>query len=177
MKTDLTKDSIQSLIQGISITPDQLSEHSLLTLQAIWKALYPRKKTPHLKTLLIREIAYHIQYKEHGALDQQSLRTLQTAKANYIRSRSGKGKSNNSKPDSNKTIPPKASHILADGAILKRQFNGRLYEVMVVIRDTKQYFLFNGDEYKSLSSIAKEITGAHWSGPRFFGLTKLKKKR
>ncbi len=174
MMTDLTKDSIQSLIRDISIDPDQLSEHSLITLQAIWKALHPRKKSPHLKTLLIREIAYGIQSKEQGDLDQQSLSTLQTAKANYIRAQSGK--SNNPKPN-NKVSHPKTSHILADGTVLKRQFNGRLYEVTVTIRHGKQRFLFNQQEYKRLSKVAKEITGTHWSDPRFFGLTQLKGKR
>jgi hypothetical protein len=48
-----------------------------------------------------------------------------------------------------------------------REWNGRTYQVEV-IRDG---FVMDGRTYKSLSAIAKRITGAHWSGPRFFGLT------
>lgn len=35
---------------------------------------------------------------------------------------------------------------------------------------TPDGFIFDGTTYRSLSAIAKRITGAHWSGPRFFGL-------
>jgi len=175
MMTEFKKDAIQSHIQAISADPDQLGEYSLPTLQAIWKTLYPRKKASHLKTLLIREVAYHIQSKEQGDLDQTSLNALQTAKTNYYRTQTANSKL--PKDKNKKATIPKASNLLTDGTVLKRQFNGRLYEVTVSIRDGKQYFLFNQHEYNSLSKIAKEITGAHWSGPRFFGLTKLKGKQ
>ena len=175
MMTDLTKDAIQAIIQAVSANLDQLSEHSLPTLQTIWKALHPRKKSPHLKSLLIREIAYHMQSKQQGDLDQQSLSTLQAAKANYLRAQTAN--SNLPEDKNTKITMPKAANRLADGTVLKRQFNGRIYEITVMIRDNKQRFLFNQHEYKSLSKIAKEITAAHWSGPRFFGLTKLKGKQ
>ena len=100
---------------------------------------------------------------------------MQAAKANYLRTQTAN--SNLPEDKNTKITMPKASNRLADGTVLKRQFNGRIYEVTVMIRDNKQRFLFNQHEYKSLSKIAKEITAAHWSGPRFFGLTKLKGKQ
>ncbi|QIS94697.1 DUF2924 domain-containing protein [Nitratireductor mangrovi] len=54
----------------------------------------------------------------------------------------------------------------AVGTRLMREWNGRMYVVDV----TEQGVLFDGKIYRSLSSVAKRITGAHWSGPRFFGL-------
>ena len=57
--------------------------------------------------------------------------------------------------------------IVNDGAILVREWNGRTYRVEV---GTAEYLL-DGKSYKSLSAVAKHITGAKWSGPRFFGLT------
>ena len=47
-----------------------------------------------------------------------------------------------------------------------REWNGRMHVVDV----TDDGFLFDGKPYRSLSAIARRITGAHWSGPRFFGL-------
>ena len=41
---------------------------------------------------------------------------------------------------------------------------------MHVVDVTDQGILFDGRIYGSLSAVAKRITGAHWSGPRFFGL-------
>lgn len=56
---------------------------------------------------------------------------------------------------------------LKPGARLIREWGGATHEVTVVDGG----YLWNGAVRKSLSAIAEEITGAHWSGPRFFGLT------
>ena len=58
--------------------------------------------------------------------------------------------------------------MLKTGTTLVRQWHGHTYAVLV--RDDG--FEYEGQPYRSLSVIAKRITGAHWSGPRFFGLTK-----
>jgi hypothetical protein len=55
---------------------------------------------------------------------------------------------------------------LKPGTRLLRQWNGRMHSVLV----TEKGFQFGGRTWNSLSAIAKRITGAHWSGPRFFGL-------
>lgn len=54
------------------------------------------------------------------------------------------------------------------GTHLVREWNGRTYRVEV----TDNGFLLDGTTYSSLSAVAKRITGAAWSGPRFFGLTR-----
>jgi len=56
--------------------------------------------------------------------------------------------------------------ILRSGTRLVREWNGRTHVVDV----GEDGFVFDGKTYRSLSAIAKRITGAHWSGPRFFGL-------
>ena len=55
---------------------------------------------------------------------------------------------------------------LKTGTRLIRSWNGRTIAVLVDERG----FLFEDRLYRSLSAIAREVTGAHWSGPRFFGL-------
>jgi hypothetical protein len=54
------------------------------------------------------------------------------------------------------------------GTTLVRQWRGRAH--IVLVRDDG--FEYDGQHYRSLTVIAERITGAHWSGPRFFGLTK-----
>lgn len=61
-----------------------------------------------------------------------------------------------------------ASSYIPAGTKLIREWNGRTIEVLV----TDQGFEHAGRHYRSLSQIARHITGAHWSGPRFFGLVK-----
>ncbi len=53
------------------------------------------------------------------------------------------------------------------GSHLIREWNGRTYQVEV----TGEGYVMDGKTYRSLSAIARRITGAQWSGPRFFGLT------
>ena len=55
---------------------------------------------------------------------------------------------------------------LTSGARLMREWNGRMHVVDV----TDGGFVFDGKTYRSLSAIARRITGVNWSGPRFFGL-------
>lgn len=55
----------------------------------------------------------------------------------------------------------------APGAHLVREWNGRSYQVEVVDGG----YVLDGRTYRSLSAVAKQITGAHWSGPRFFGVS------
>ena len=70
-------------------------------------------------------------------------------------------KSNDERPpgsDSSKSLPP--------GSRLVREWRGRTHTVDVL----ETGFLFDGQHYGSLSQVARAITGARWSGPRFFGL-------
>jgi hypothetical protein len=63
--------------------------------------------------------------------------------------------------------PPVQAASLRPGAKLVREWHGSTHIVIV----TDIGFDYAGASYKSLTQIAKLITGAHWSGPRFFGLT------
>jgi len=60
----------------------------------------------------------------------------------------------------------RGNHPIKSGTRLVREWQGRTYEVAV----TDTGYIWQGDHYRSLSRIAKAITGTGWSGPRFFGL-------
>lgn len=63
-------------------------------------------------------------------------------------------------------LAQKRTTLLKPGARLLREWTGESHEVLV----TEKGFIWRGKTWKSLSVIAREITGARWSGPRFFGL-------
>jgi Protein of unknown function (DUF2924) len=70
-----------------------------------------------------------------------------------------------------RTPNPSAPAItLREGNRLVREWNGTTHTVLVLASG----FEWQGRQYRSLSQIAEAITGAHWSGPRFFGLTNRK---
>lgn len=60
------------------------------------------------------------------------------------------------------------SQSLPAGAQLVREWSGQTYRVEVTASGARM----DGVDYASLSAVARHITGAHWSGPRFFGLRK-----
>jgi hypothetical protein len=57
---------------------------------------------------------------------------------------------------------------LKAGTTLARQWRGHTHTILV----REDGFEYEGERYRSLTVIAERITGAHWSGPRFFGVTK-----
>ena len=67
---------------------------------------------------------------------------------------------------SHATVYRKKAH-LTPGTRLIREWHGAIYEVMI----SEQGYLWRNQKYRSLTAIAREITGANWSGPRFFGIT------
>lgn len=105
------------------------------------------------RTLLERSAAYQAQIKRHGSLSLITRRALKDALS-----------------EDKKTKPAKQSKstkiALKPGMRLVREWNGRIYSVDVI----EGGFVWDGRVHKSLSVIARKITGARWSGPRFFGL-------
>ena len=122
------------------------------SLRAEWRRLYrshPPKRAG--RDLLARAIAYRLQERAHGGLSAATKRKLR-AFAEQLES-----------GDGNAFDP---GIVLKPGAKLLREWGGNSY-VVIALEDG---FEFDGRRYRSLSKIAREITGAHWSGPRFFGL-------
>jgi hypothetical protein len=62
--------------------------------------------------------------------------------------------------------PGKSAPEITPGTRLVREWNGRTIDVIA----TKGGMLWEGRTYRSLSAIAREVTGTAWSGPRFFGI-------
>ena len=105
---------------------------------------------------LIRGVAYKLQEKPLGALRSYTRnRLLKIAVGSDVRD--APRKAVNGEVGSR----PK----LQTGSKLIREWNGRTYEVFVA----EKGYVLNGVTHPSLSACAKAITGAHWSGPRFFG--------
>ena len=103
------------------------------------------------RELLVAAIAYRVQEIAFGGLRPQPQRQLrhfaqQLKIGGQIRI--------HARPD------------LAPGTRLVREWQGRSYQVMVL----EDGFSWQGTHYRSLSAIAREITGTPWSGPLFFGL-------
>lgn len=124
---------------------------SLDELHREWRRLYKSEPPKLSRDLLALGIAYRRQEMKHGGLGKATLRKLQTL-AKTLRNTGRVG--------------PSPSLALKPGVRLIRKWHGRTHTVTV----TEHGIEYGGKSYASLSQIAKKITGAHWSGPRFFGL-------
>ena len=104
------------------------------------------------RDLIIRGLAYDLQQRADGGPNLRLRRRLQTLAA-----ASEKGARSVDR-----------CVVLKAGSTLVRQWRGCTHAILV----REDGFEYEGERYRSLTVIAERITGAHWSGPRFFGVTK-----
>ena len=132
---------------------DTLPDLGKAELKTLFKTLFERPPPSRVgRAFLTINIAWEIQAKEHGRLSPRLRRKLETLARKFE-------KDPNFSPFDNKpNIKP--------GTRLVREWNGRPHAVTV----TESGFEYEDEEYKSLSVIARTITGTRWSGPAFFGL-------
>src|SRR5215469_5804085 len=149
--TDMAKSSID-----IVETLARLSATTIFELRGEWRRLHRAPPPMRLsRDLLMRAITHKLQERLLGGLSNSILRQLECLNI-------GSEASKAEKP------PPPIS--LKAGTRLVREWRGVTHTVLV----QAQGFEWNGRRYRSLTLIAHEITGVHWSGPRFFGLRKSK---
>jgi hypothetical protein len=131
---------------------DRIRSLGLKELRLEWRRLFHSDPPRISRDLLVLGMGYRLQEIAHSGLGKATRRKLQTM-AKALR-KTGQ-------------VCPTPSLGLKPGARLIREWHGRTHTVTV----KEDGFEYAGTSYSSLSKIAKKITSAHWSGPRFFGLS------
>ena len=130
----------------------RLPELNLGELRQQWRILYKTEASPHLsRDLLVRAVAYRMQEVALGGLRSGRQRQLHQIAQQF-------------KETGAATTPRRPE--LKPGTRLVREWQGQTYEVLVL----DEGFSWQGTQHRSLSAIARKITGTAWSGPLFFGL-------
>jgi hypothetical protein len=135
-----------------------LKNKTVNELKAEWQALFDAPAPNNSRTFLESRLAYRIQELTYGGPDKQTRRLLDLL-ANEVEG----------------TLTRKAQ--IADprnpvvGTKLIREWDGIAHTVTVL----KDGFDWGGQRYKSLSAVARAITGTRWNGYRFFGLRERKR--
>ncbi|MCL6270257.1 DUF2924 domain-containing protein [Sansalvadorimonas sp. 2012CJ34-2] len=127
-------------------------------LNHTWKELLGTDAPPLHTKILRQRLAWKVQEKALGGLSDLAKKRLLQVKQSIL-----KGK---------KTPRAKTCHLPA-GTRLMREYQHEEHEVVV----TNEGFEYRGQLYKSLTAIAKVITGSQWNGPAFFGLRKEQQKQ
>lgn len=116
------------------------------------------------KVFLWRRIAHRLQEMTYEELSEKAKGRIKTLIAQYdpvnnkaLRPTNNDGKAKKQSRDMRLPIP---------GTVISKDYKGQMYEVRVL----EKGFEYKGKVYKSLTAIAKEVTGAHWNGFLFFNL-------
>jgi hypothetical protein len=131
-----------SLEDRIAAQVRALEALNLEGLRAEWRRLYGPPLKLRSPDLLRRLLAWRIQADHLGGLSPTVLAALKAKTPSVTKTR------------------------LSEGVRISREWQGRRYDVQA----TDDGYLFNGKPYRSLSEVARVITGVRWNGPRFFGL-------
>jgi len=137
---------------GRPVTSDLagLEAMSLGDLREHW-ALVTQRPVPRVsRAMLALALAYELQAAQSGGLSRQTRQKLDQLAAGLTRTRDA-----------------------APGMRLMREWNGTLHVVTI---DEDGRVVWNGRSWKSLSEVARTITGTRWSGPAFFGLKQASSK-
>lgn len=130
-----------------------LPEKSMADLKQMWRDLYDREPPPYNKPFLIKRLAYRIQELAYGGLSARAEAKLSELIEEEDRRVKGKQ-------------PVRKGDRPIIGTRLIREWQG-VEHTATVVDDGYEY---QGRRYKSLSAIARAITGTRWSGPLFWGL-------
>src|SRR6202166_2187627 len=130
----------------------RLSELTIFELRGEWRRLH-RMPPPmrFSRDLLTRGISYKLQERAYGGLSTATARKLEQAGAVSL---------------SRGSATPAPPLSLRPGTRLVREWGGVTHMVLIHADGIE----WRGQRYRSLSLVARKITGARWSGPRFFGL-------
>jgi hypothetical protein len=140
-----------------------LKEASLETIQARYSALFGEgSPCSNNKAYLWRKIAYRLQEIEYGGLSPETQSRISALIERYdpvnnkmLRTQTAPGKDKTNGRDTRLPIP---------GAIIRKEYKGQVLEVKVL----EKGFEYQGQTYKTLSAVAKVVTGDHWNGYLFF---------
>jgi hypothetical protein len=148
MRRRLSEAEAARLAQDLADLP-QLSDEDLNDqFRRLYSVALPARMR---RPLLIRAIAYRVQEKTLGGLKPTTRRLLASVAADAAARRTVH-------------LLPKCE--IKPGSTLVREWHG-VHHRLTVLEDGVQ---FGGERYRSLSEVARKITGSRWSGPLFFGL-------
>jgi hypothetical protein len=129
-----------------------LAELDTTVLRREWRRLYRSHPPLHIRRdLLVLAIAWKLQEKVYGGLTAAQKRKLAGIAEDLRR---------------NGDLSGSPAIRMKPGLRLVREWRGKTHTVLVL----EDGFEWNGERRRSLSTIAREITGTRWSGPLFFGL-------
>ena len=152
--------------ESIVATVAALEKMTVTELKATWREELGEEPRSGNRQWLWKRLAWHIQAKAFGGLTERAKqRTRKLADETCLRVRPQKKVAAKAEPRLPTTVV-RDSRLPAQGTVLWRDYRGQRLEVTVLDRG----FEYDGVLYRSLSAVARAVTGTHWNGWAFFGL-------
>jgi Protein of unknown function (DUF2924) len=151
---------------------EQLRQLKTAALRIRYQEVFGEESRSSNRQFLFRRIAWRLQARAEGDLSERARRrALEIADDSDLRLRAPKGfltegASRQARPAINRANPRRDSRLPVPGAVLTRQFENR----RIVVTVLESGFEYQSRRYRSLSAIAREVTGTRWNGLLFFGL-------
>lgn len=142
-----SKKRVRVKLKGPEFSVQEIGAMNRIALTALWRQVFATDAPTNMSQPILRRfLAFELQARIEGGYSVGFLTKLKRAA---------------------KVTDQPSALKLAPGARLLREWNG----VTHIVDVTEGGYSWNGTTHRSLSAIAREITGARWSGPRFFGVT------
>jgi hypothetical protein len=149
---------------------EQLRTLNVVALQRKYQEVFKDASRSSNKQYLFRRIAWRLQANAEGGLSERAChRALQIADEADLRTRAPKGFLSaqvSATAIVDHPHPQRDVRLPASGSLLTRRLNDR----QIVVKVLAEGFEFESRHYRSLSAIAREVTGTRWNGLLFFGL-------
>jgi hypothetical protein len=151
---------------------EELRGLNVADLKLRYLALFGEESKSSNKQFLFRRIAWRLQAKVEGDLTERARRrATEIASDADLRTRAPKGflvstSINNAPWVTDRSGPQRDWRLPAPGSLLTRRVDDR----QIVVKVLKEGFEYESRRYRSLSAIAREVTGTRWNGLLFFGL-------
>ena len=163
-----------------------MSKHMEQTIAALGRMTVPQLRAKYLelfrepsrsgnRDFLFKRVSWRIQSLAEGGLSERARRRAEElARDSDIRTTVPRSTSTD--PEAaprtvTRPAPTARDRLPIPGTVLTRKYRGRQVEVTVLPAG----FEYEGQHYRSLSAVAKAVTGSHWNGHLFFGLTSVKR--
>jgi len=150
---------------------EQLRSLNVIALRKKYQQMFAAESRSSNKQYLFRRIAWRLQANAEGGLSERAChRAVQIADEADLRTRAPKGFLSAQVSAASTVDHPQVqrdARLPASGSLLTRRLNDR----QIVVKVLAEGFEFESRHYRSLSAIAREVTGTRWNGLLFFGLT------
>jgi hypothetical protein len=165
-----TRDRTGAMDKTIIRSIEELASSKIPALKKRYRELFGEESKSSNKQFLFRRIAFRLQANAEGDLSERARRRIaDIADDRDLRVRAPKefvARPECDSPLIDRTRPPKDYRLPGPGTLLTRRLGDR----QIVVKVLNDGFEYESRRYRSLSAIAREVTGTRWNGLLFFGL-------